>query len=127
VHDQLQAEGKAGLKDIMAMFPFTLKATKNDSTWIPYLKSQQFDLLIKGYFPGMDTFTQILEIPRNIMLINTMMDQLIMGGMVGAPYHSTMVSNFEEMLIPLPKDIEEKMDRSSFVTRFKSLLTNFIA
>jgi len=89
------------------MYPFTLKATKNDATWIPYLKSQQFDLLIKGIFPGMDTYTQILEIPHNIMLWTGMVDQIILGAMIGAPYHSTMLSSFEELLIPMPKDIEE--------------------
>jgi len=54
----------------------------------------------------MDTYTRMLEIPHNIMLVNGLMDQLILGSMVGAPCHSTMQSSFEEILIPMPKEID---------------------
>jgi len=55
----------------------------------------------------MNSLAYILEIPHNILLIPGPPDNLLLRAGIGAPFHSTMVSIYEETLIPLPRDVDE--------------------
>jgi len=80
--------------------------------------------LIKEFFPQLNSMAHVLGIPHNILIIPGILDSVFLRNAAGGPYHSTMIALMEEMLLPLPKDVDEPQDMVSFSSRFKRMLTS---